>query len=189
MTVTSRILSRAALLLGLLILAACGSSRNASVDAQPRNVNDICAIIDQSPHWEAAMQQTSRKWGAPVEVKMAIMWRESHFRATATPGTSSAYGFAQAVDGTWDWYKQSTGRKRARRDNFADATDFVAWYMDRTRKANGLSFYDPYRQYLAYHEGHTGYSRGNWSGKPRLLSAAQEVQTMAATFQQQLRRC
>lgn len=179
-----------------LVLVACGSPRPTEIsyngpngEAQPRNTNDVCDIFAQYPHWRTAAEASSRRWGTPVEVKMAIMWRESHFRATASPGTSSAYGYAQALNGTWDWYRESTGRKAARRDNFADASDFVGWYMDRTRKANGLSFHDPYRQYLAYHEGHTGYKRGSYAAKPRLLSAAQEVQTMAAKFRGQLGRC
>ena len=188
-------MSRMAILLTLAFLTACGSSSRTEVsyrdpgDPQPRNTDDACAIFAQYPHWRDHIEAASEKWGTPPEVKMAIIWRESRFHPTASPGTSSAYGYAQAIDGTWDWYRSATGQNSARRDNFEDASDFVGWYMDRTRKSNGLSYWDSYRQYLAYHEGHTGFERGSYRGNARLLNAAQEVQTMAAKFRQQMATC
>ncbi|MGB0496779.1 MAG: transglycosylase SLT domain-containing protein [Rubricella sp.] len=184
-------LVRGVFLLALVALTACGSSRRGydARDAQPRNVDDACAIFAERPHWRSALEDASDKWGTPIEVKLAIIWRESRFVPNASPGTSSAYGFAQAIDGTWDWYRDATGNRRARRDDFGDSADFVGWYMNRTRDANGLSFYDPYRQYLAYHDGHTGYARGDWRSDFILQRAAQEVQTMAARFRAQLATC
>lgn len=187
-------LVRGVAVLALLTLTACGGSRpevavSSPGDPQPRNTDNICEIFTQYPHWRTAAEAASNRWGTPIEVKMAIMWRESRFHPTASPGTSSAFGYAQAINGTWDWYRDTTGRRTARRDNFNDSADFVGWYMDRTRRANGLSYYDPYQQYLAYHEGHTGFSRGTYAAKPVLLNAAYEVQTMAATYRKQLKSC
>ena len=48
---------------------------------------------------------------------------------------------------------------------------------------------DAYNQYLAYHEGQTGYSRGNYNGKGWLIVVANEVQAMANRYEAQLRAC
>ena len=102
---------------------------------------------------------------------------------------SSAFGYAQAIDGTWDWYKKDTGRRFASRTDFDDATDFIGWYMNETVKRNGIPLNDAYRQYLAYHEGHTGYKRGTYNAKAFLLRAANEVRNMEARYRGQLQTC
>ncbi|MEM0942873.1 MAG: hypothetical protein AAGI70_02900, partial [Pseudomonadota bacterium] len=88
-----------------------------SYDGPPRAQNDVCAIFAERPAWRDAIRASALKWGAPEAVQMAIIWRESSFRAEARPPrtyfagvvptgrVSSAYGFAQAIDGTWDWYR------------------------------------------------------------------------------------
>lgn len=147
------------------------------------------------------MAQTEARWGVPVTVQMATMYRESKFVGDArTPRKyrlgfipagrmSSAYGYAQAIDGTWDWYRDDTGNRRARRDNFADASDFIGWYMDISNRRNGIAMRDAYRQYLAYHEGHGGYARGTYNKKRFLLRAAEEVRQMEARYRAQLAAC
>ena len=42
---------------------------------------------------------------------------------------SSAFGYSQALDGTWEEYLEDQRRRRARRDNIRDAADFMGWYM------------------------------------------------------------
>ncbi len=184
---------RAAALGGALLLSACGGGREdvaaAPPDDAPPNTMNICAIFADKPHWRTHMEQASARWGTPVEVMMGIMWRESRFRQHASPGTSSAYGYAQAINGTWDWYRQDTGRHWARRDNFEDAADFVGWYTQLTSRKNGLSPTDSFAQYLAYHEGHSGFAKGSYWEKEFLLNAAQEVQTMTMVYQTQLAAC
>ena len=61
--------------------------------------------------------------------------------------------------------------------------------MNQTLARNGIPLDDAYRQYLAYHEGHTGYSRGSYNRKGFLLRAANEVRSMAATYDAQLMTC
>ena len=46
----------------------------------------------------------------------------------------------------------------ARRDRIDDATDFMGWYMAESRDKLGISLGDAETQYLAYHEGRTGYA-------------------------------
>ena len=181
-----------------LALAACSSTP----DGPPRNQADACAILDHDDDWGPALRKAERRWGAPPEVVLAIIWRESSFRHDARPPktyaafgliptghVSSAYGYPQALDGTWDWYRQETGASWASREDFEDAADFVGWYLSMTARLNGLAKQDAYHQYLAYHEGHTGFRRGNWRQKGWLMNAASQVARQADAYRGQLRTC
>ncbi len=157
--------------------------------------------MDQRPSYLRAFKRTERKWGVPVHVQMATIYQESTFNSRArTPmrfavglipigRQSSAYGYAQALDGTWQEYRQETGRRHARRDNIRDATDFMGWYMTNTRRRTGVPLTDARNQYLAYHEGQTGYLRGSHRAKPWLLGVAARVQERSDRYQRQLRAC
>lgn len=182
------------------LAAACSSGGAVHRDVRPSNVADLCAIYRDNPHWATAAAQAEAKWGAPQEVKMAIIWRESTFRADARPPfrtvlgvpterLSSAYGYSQAIDGTWAWYQKETGANDADRTDFTDAVDFVGWYMAKTQFANGVPQTDAFNQYLAYHEGHRGYSSGRWRSNPQLLKAASQVAQQAERYAAQKRRC
>ena len=147
------------------------------------------------------MLASAIRWGAPVEVQMAIIWKESSFRAEARPPkiyalgmipwgrASSAFGYAQAIDGTWDWYRRETGNSSADRDDFEDTADFVGWYMAKTMVTNGILMHDAFSQYLAYHEGHTGFRRGDWRRNGRLQRTATQVADQAVRYRGQLHRC
>ena len=109
---------------------AIGSCSFINFDA-PRNMDNACSILQQRPSFDRAFQKTKRRWGAPVHVQMAILYQESKFIPNAkTPRKyflgvvpwgrqSSAYGYAQALDGTWADYKKSSGRRFASRSNMA----------------------------------------------------------------------
>lgn len=190
-----RTIASTVLLLGAV---SCGLM---SGEEGPRSQNDVCAIFAERPEWREAARKSARKWSAPVEVQMAIIWRESSFRARAkTPRTyfvgiiptgriSSAYGYAQAIDGTWDWYRRDTGNSSARRADFGDATDFIGWYMSKTAHSNGIQMADAYNQYLNYHEGHAGFRSGRWRKKSWLRNAAEAVSAQAKRYRHQLKRC
>ncbi|KGB81004.1 MAG: lytic transglycosylase [Pseudomonadota bacterium] len=181
----------------LVLLAGCGGG----YDSPPRNLDDACSIVSQRPKYLRAMNKTERRWGVPVHVQMATIYQESKFDGDArTPVSyalgiipmgrqSSAYGYAQALDGTWDEYRHSTGNRRAKRDRIDDATDFMGWYMNKTRARNGIALSDARNQYLAYHEGHTGYARGSYRSKSWLIRVADEVASRASTYRVQLARC
>ena len=102
---------------------------------------------------------------------------------------SSAYGYAQALDATWDEYRRETNSRSARRDRIRDATDFMGWYMNKTREKNGISLHNAQHQYLAYHEGHTGYSRRSYTRKSWLMRIAAQVQQRANMYEAQLNTC
>ncbi len=190
---------RTAALLGIVILvSACSGT-----EKPPSTVIDACRMQTERPHWFRAMRETEAKWGVPVSVQLATIARESSFVADARPmrtqrsmiffsrevPRSSAYGYAQAIDGTWDWYVRETGRRRADRTDFADASDFIGWYMNRNSQMNGVSTRDAYNQYLAYHEGKAGFARGSYRNKSWLPPVARDVQTWAVRYEQQLQSC
>jgi hypothetical protein len=102
---------------------------------------------------------------------------------------SSAYGYSQAIDGTWEWYRDETGKHRAKRTDFADAADFIGWYTNRSRRVLGISQGDAYNQYLAYHEGHAGFLRGSYRRKRWLQRYARQLDHHARTYANQLSRC
>jgi len=58
------------------------------------------------------------------------------------PRASSAYGYAQAKDETWDNYQDKAGCWGADRDEFSDATDFIGWYCSISYTRLGISKLD-----------------------------------------------
>ena len=181
----------------MLLVSACGSGQYSA----PRNLDNACSIVDQRPNYLKAMRKTQRKWGIPVAVQMATIHQESKFIGNArTPfkyvlgvipmgRQSSAYGYSQALDATWDEYRRDTGRRSAKRDDIKDATDFMGWYMDGSTQRLGIAKTDARSQYLAYHEGRTGYKRGSYNRKPWLVRISGEVAARANTYQAQLIAC
>ena len=190
----SRLLRATAL---CVFVAACGSGNYSA----PRNLDNACSIVSQRPNYLKAMQRTERRWGVPVAVQMATIYQESKFIGNArTPHQyalgiipmgrqSSAYGYSQALDGTWDEYRASTRNRRAKRDDIDDATDFMGWYMAQTSRDLGIPLSDAQNQYLAYHEGRTGYSRGSHNRKSWLLRVAGEVGQRSYLYHAQLISC
>jgi hypothetical protein len=132
---------------------------------------------------------------------MATIYQESKFISNArTPyryaagviplgRVSSAFGYSQALNGTWEEYLDDTGRRTARRDRIRDATDFIGWYMVETQSRLGIPVSDARNQYLAYHEGRSGYQRGTYNGKPWLVRVAGEVDQRADMYAVQLQSC
>jgi hypothetical protein len=191
-----RQMSRLLRALGLVFLVASCAAGSA-----PRNLENACALAREKPAYARAMKATAAEWGVPVHVQMATIYHESRFiRNARTPRRfalgfipagrqSSAYGYAQALDGTWDDYRRETRNSGARRDRIEDATDFIGWYMDTSARELGISKSDATTQYLAYHEGRAGYARGSHTAKPWLVSRSREVGRLAARYQQQLEGC
>ena len=186
---------RCVLIVVLLLLAGCGSV--------PDNTRNACAVFEQRDglfnNWRRAAYRAEREYGVPVPVLMATVYAESGFRHNAKPPrrkllgfipwkrVSSAYGYAQALDGPWARYQRVTGRWAASRSDFADAVRFIAWYHHQSHLKNGIPLNNTYRLYIAYHEGHAGYARGRWSG-PAKQGAARATK-IAGQYSKQLRNC
>ena len=183
-----------ALILLPLLLSGCFSTPAVTV-------NNICHLMDEEVSWYRAVKASEKKYGSPAHVQLAIMYQESHFQSDARPPRkklfgaipwfrpSSAYGFAQAKDETWDWYQLKSGNKNADRDDFEDAADFVAWYMHQSSQLSGIDKSDAYNQYLAYHEGHGGFNKQSFQSKAWLKEVAKKVEKNAKRYQLQLNQC
>lgn len=181
----------------VLLVASCGGGQTSA----PRNLDNACAILKERPQYLKAFRSVERKWGVPMHVMMATIHQESKFVADArTPfkytlgvipmgRQSSAYGYSQALDGTWDEYRDDQNRRSARRDRINDATDFMGWYMTQTRDRNGVALSDARNQYLAYHEGHTGFARGSYNRKAWLVGVAAKVDARSAMYRDQIGAC
>jgi len=181
----------------LVFLASCGGGNFSA----PRDLDNACAIVAQRPEYLKAMRATERKWGIPVHVQMATIHQESKFIGNArTPHNfalgvipmgrqSSAYGYSQALDGTWEEYQTEQRRGSARRDRIGDATDFMGWYMNASAERLGIARQDAQNQYLAYHEGRTGFSRQSYLGKPWLVDVAAAVEARSEVYRSQLAAC
>ena len=186
---------RASILL-FLLLASCGSRY-----AAPANLDDACAIAAERPDYYRAMEAADRKWGVPVWEQMAIIHQESKFVGNAkTPRkyflwiipagrVSSAYGYSQALDSTWDDYQNATHNYWGLRSHISDATDFLGWYIDGSTRILHISKTDVRDQYLAYHEGRGGYQAGSYRGKSWLIAVADRVSQRATMYQHQLASC
>jgi hypothetical protein len=179
---------------GFLLLASCTT-------APPRNVDDACAIFAEHGDWFVGAKAASQRWNVPLPVLLAIIHQESAFRSDAQPPRtwylgfvpgprpSSAFGYSQALDGTWERYTAETDNRSADRDEFADAVDFIGWYVDETAQRNRIAKSDAYNQYLAYHEGQGGFAKGTHLKKAWLLERARRVRQQADRYRAQLTRC
>ena len=176
-------------------------SIGACATAPPRQPENICAIFQEKIEWYAAARASEQRWAIPASVQLAVIYQESSFSENARPPRSrflwvlpgprpsSAYGYGQVVDGTWELYKRTGGRARARRDDFADVVDFIGWYGARFERDLGIAPGDARRFYLAYHEGPAGFRRASYSAKPWLERAAGRVEKRAERYRTQLAMC
>ena len=181
------------LIFGVLVIS-CSS-------APPEDPGNSCSIFEEKDSWYSAARDSYRKWGVPIHVQLAIIYQESRFVHDAKPPRqkllwvipwtrpSSAYGYGQIKDSTWEWYLKSTGRRWADRDDFDDVADFIGWYGDMSHRKLGISKSDAYSQYLAYHEGHGGFKRKTYKNKKWLTRVASKVAARAKRYSTQLKQC
>lgn len=184
-----------------IILICCGLALTACASAPPQNSSNVCSIFEDRRSWYKAARKSEQRWGVPIEVNMAFIYQESAFRGRAKPPRrkflgfipgprpSDAFGYAQALDNTWNDYRVAAGNWGARRSKFKDAIDFVGWYNDMSNDINGIRKEDAYNLYLAYHEGNGGFRNGTYKGKTWLLDTASSVQENAARYGSQLQGC
>lgn len=185
----------------VLSLAAAGCATAPQPPAE--QIADACKMLKENKSWYNALRNSAKEWGAPMGYQLAVIRQESSFNAKAKAPygdrkwfgliqgdrLSSAYGYAQALDITWDTYKKETGRGGADRHNFNDSADFIGWYFSSAGKRAKLGQYDYKAHYLAYHEGATGYMQGTWRNKKWLVDTASKVSTQAARYETQISNC
>ncbi len=185
---------------GFLIIAL-SLGLSACVKAPPSNVNNACMIFKEYPAWYKKSKSVEKRWHVPVPVQLAIVHQESRFRGDAKPERtkllwiipwkrpSSAVGYSQALDQTWERYQKKQGGFWASRKSFGDAVDFIGWYSHEARQRAGISPSDAYKLYLAYHEGVGGFMRKTYLKKEWLIHVARKVKAQSLKYQQQLEHC
>lgn len=180
------------IIVALVSLSGCAT-------APPTKQDNLCEIFREKGGWYDDAKDMNEEYGTPINVAMAIMKQESSFRSDVRPPRtkllgfipwsrpSSAYGYAQAQDPVWGEYEDEAGG--GSRSSFDDAIMFIGWYTDGSQKQLGISKWDPYNQYLAYHEGRGGYKRKSYQKKPQLIKIARRVESQAKTYGWQLKQC
>ena len=184
-----------------IALAALAALAAGCASAPPSNPDNLCAIFKERPKWYRAAVKAERRWSVATPVMMAVMHKESSYIHDAKPPRrkllrviplgrqSSAYGFAQATDAAWKDYLQDTGNRFAKRDDFADAVDFVGWYLARAHRLAGIPRTDARALYLSYYAGIGGYQRGTWKNNAWLKGAAAKVAARSGRYAGQLKPC
>lgn len=177
----------------LLLLAGCAIT-------PPSQQSNLCDIFREKPQWYDDAVAMNDAWGTPIQIAMAIIKQESSFRHDAKPPkdyllgfipwgrVSSAYGYAQAQDPAWEDFQRTTDHGGSR-TNFDDSLMFIGWYTSETQKTLGISKWDTYHQYLAYHEGRGGFKRKSYQSKPALIKVARKVEQQAKDYGWQLKQC
>lgn len=178
----------------LVVLAGCST-------APPQNINNVCEMYDEYYDWYLAADSVYKRWKIPQHVTMAFIHQESKFVGDARPPwewflwiiptgrASSAFGYAQALDGTWEEYQSKTGNWGADRDDFEDAVDFIGWFNHKSLIRNRINPHDAYSLYLAYHEGQGGFERKTYLNKKWLLQVARKVEKRSNMYRTQLEGC
>ena len=184
----------------LLLLTVVALIVSGCATPPPSNQSNLCSIFRQYPDWYEDAVDMQQKWGTPINVVMAMMKQESSYRHDALPPkdyvlgfipggrVSSAYGYAQAQDPAWSDFQKQTGHGGSR-SSFDDAIQFMGWYTNATQRQLGISKWDAYGQYLAYHDGRGGYKRGTYRRKPWLMKVARKVEQQSKTYGWQLKQC
>lgn len=184
----------------LLLLTVVAFIVSGCATPPPSNQSNLCSIFRQYPDWYEDAVDMQQKWGTPINVAMAIMKQESSYRHDALPPkdyvlgfipwgrVSSAYGYAQAQDPAWADFQKHTGHGGSR-SSFDDAMQFIGWYTHETQRQLGVSKWNAYGQYLAYHEGRGGYKRGTYRNKPWLMKVARKVEQQSRDYGWQLKQC
>ncbi|MDN5249175.1 MAG: hypothetical protein QWI73_03660 [Alphaproteobacteria bacterium] len=170
------------------------------------NTGNACTIFAQGHSffgdWYQQTKTASDKYKIDMPILLATIKAESSFRSTAFSKRqyllgiipwghiSSAFGYAQALDGTWRLYKLRTGNVAASRSSFGDAIDFIAWYHRTSAMKAGINPHNAYELYLSYHMGWSAFAKSGPQGaSPKLRQLAHNVAIQANIYAQQLRSC
>ena len=166
----------------------------------PQNPDNICLIFEEKKSWYEAAIRSEKRWKIPPYVLMSFVYQESSFQSDAKPDRtkllwvipwkrkSTAVGYSQALNMTWEDYKDETGNTRASRKNFKDSADFIGWYASKGYY-QGFDRLDARSLYLAYHEGYGGFKKKSYRKKPWLIKVADRVQIRSTKYQQQYWGC
>lgn len=171
-------------------VAVTSCSENAKVD----DSMGVCEILTQNLGWSEPLKVAKNKYNLPPAYAMALMYKESTFKAEAKSKGSTAYGYAQAIDGTWKHFQKDV-KPNAKRNNFNDSVQFIGWYTAQLAKSLKLKMTDSYNLYMAYMLGATGFKRykaGTFKNKAKIVEdkkLAQKVKDFTKQYKSQLKNC
>ena len=189
------------LVFGVAFIAALTAFAGCVSTSTPSNISNLCQMFDEKRSWYRAASRSEKRWGIPVPVLMAVIYRESSFRATVRPPRkkilgfipgrrpSTSIGYSQAKDETWGDYISATKNRSASRTNFADSVDFVGWYLRRAVDHLGIAPSNAEALYVTYHVGLNGYQTGSWRNSTAIKSAAAKVKQQTQLYERQLPTC
>ena len=181
------------LIILLFLLTGCSSI--------PSNTGNSCSIFDERYLWYKHVKKVEQKWGTPIYIQLAIIKMESDFDWLAKPKRqkifkvipykrpSSSFGYSQAVNKTWELYKNETDNPLALRTRFKDSVMFIGWYINKTNKINKIPFNDAYRQYLNYYLGWKSYSKEKYKTDKKSIILAKKVEKQSKIYKNQLKEC
>lgn len=186
----------------LFVIAIVITSKfNSGENKSTNYVNNACSMLKENPDWYLSLKSSEEKWKTPIHIQLGMIRQESAFKHDAKPKRenkwhefgsnyqSSAVGYSQALNGTWDHYLKNTQSILKDRQSFKDATDFIGWYNDKTNKKNKIAFNDPKGLYLNYHEGWRGYKKKSYEEKHFLKKASSNVVNWSKKYKEQLKGC
>jgi hypothetical protein len=173
----------------------------ASCSSIPKYPQNACKIFGENYLWYKSVKKSSEKYGAPIHVILSFVNKESGFNRWAKPPRqklfkiipykrpSSSFGYSQAVNKTWELYKQETNNKLALRTRFKDSVNFIGWYIKKTNKINKIPLDDSYRQYLNYYLGWGNYAKKTYKTDTKAIHYAKNVEKQSKVYKNQLREC
>jgi hypothetical protein len=172
-----------------------------SCSSIPKFPENACKIFGENYLWYKSIKKSSETYGAPIDIILAFVNKESGFNRWAKPKRtklfkvipykrpSSSFGYSQAVKKTWELYKSETNNPIALRSRFKDSVMFIGWYMSKTKKINKIPLDDPYRQYLNYYLGWGSYAKKTYKTDKKAIILAKNVKNQAKIYKSQLREC
>ena len=173
----------------------------ASCSSIPKYPQNACKIFGENYLWYKSVKKSSEKYGVPIHVILSFVNKESGFNRWAKPPRkklfkiipykrpSSSFGYSQAVNKTWELYKQETNNKFALRTRFKDSVNFIGWYIKKTNKINKIPLDDSYRQYLNYYLGWGNYAKKTYKTDTNAILYAKNVEKQSKVYKNQLREC
>ncbi|WP_150464310.1 transglycosylase SLT domain-containing protein [Francisella sp. XLW-1] len=184
---------RYVLLVVIIVAAAVFFSSNSS-DVQVDANMGACEILDQNPNWKLSLKKAQDKYNLSPAFAMGLIYQESRFDAEAKSSYSTAYGYAQAINSTWQHFQEEV-KQNAKRNNFDDSVQFIGWYMAQLSKSLKLKMSDSENLYMAYMLGATGYKRykaGTFKNKAKIeedKNIANKVKAYTNLYKSQLKDC
>ena len=172
-----------------------------SCSSVPKYPQNACKIFGQNYLWYKSAKKSSEKYGAPVHIILAFINKESGFNRWAKPKRkklfkivpykrpSSSFGYSQAVNKTWELYKNETNNPMALRARFKDSVMFIGWYIKKTNKINKIPLNDSYRQYLNYYLGWGAYAKKSYKTDTKSIIFAKSGEKQSKIYKKQLLEC